>query len=84
MVDKTAITFGLQATPAKPVPSDWRAWRVDRVFPKRNVAEHEKNWEQRGVDVVSAETGQGIIVCSDRPLNFVFHNIFILFFHHIE
>ncbi len=45
------ITFGLQATPVKPVPEDWRAWRADRVWPKRNWKTREMNWEDRGVPV---------------------------------
>ncbi len=43
------ITFGLQATPVKPVPPDWRAWRVDRVWPRRLLEQAEMNWEERGV-----------------------------------
>lgn len=42
-------TFGLQATPVKPVPPDWRAWRVDRVWPRRSQATMELRWEERGV-----------------------------------
>lgn len=45
------ITFGLQATPVKPVPPDWRAWRVDRVWPKRSEATHDVRWEEEGVPV---------------------------------
>ncbi len=45
------ITFGLQATPVKPVPEDWRAWRVDRVWPKRNEMTHDERWEEQGVPI---------------------------------
>ncbi|MEA3403857.1 MAG: DUF6067 family protein [Armatimonadota bacterium] len=43
------ITFGLQATPVKPVPEDWRAWRADRVYPRRLQQRAEMHWEERGI-----------------------------------
>ena len=43
------LTFALQATPVKPVPPDWRAWRADRVWPSRYAAKHAVDWEEEGI-----------------------------------
>ncbi len=49
LMQGTSLTFGLQATPAKPAPDDWRSWRVDRVWVKRQLAKMELSLEDRDV-----------------------------------
>ena len=44
------FTFGLQATPVKRVPADWREWRVDSVRPKQ-VAAKQIDWEGMGLPI---------------------------------
>lgn len=49
-VSRKQLTFGLQATPVKPVPSDWREWRVETVRPKRSASK-QIPWEQMGMPI---------------------------------
>jgi hypothetical protein len=44
------LTFGLQATPVKPVPPDWREWRIERVAEKR-LAAKQTEWEKQGLPI---------------------------------
>ena len=43
------IVFGLQATPVKPVPPDWRAWRTERIYTPRLAKKHGTDWKALGV-----------------------------------
>lgn len=43
------IVFGLQATPVKPVPADWRAWRTDYIWPPRQSRTLAIDWKSLGV-----------------------------------
>ena len=43
------FVFGLQATPVKPVPPDWRAWRADYQYTPRLARKHFIDWEGEGV-----------------------------------
>lgn len=43
------LVFGLMATPAKPAPADWRAWRVDRIWSPAYARKHAVDWEQEGI-----------------------------------
>jgi len=46
------IVFGLQATPVKPLPPDWRAWRVDSLYTTaRRVRKHFIDWRALGVGI---------------------------------
>ena len=46
------IVFGLQATPVKPLPPDWRAWRVDSLYTTaRRVQKHFIDWRSLGVEL---------------------------------
>lgn len=43
------LVFGLQATPVKPVPPDWRAWRADYQYTRRLAQKHLIDWEAEGI-----------------------------------
>jgi len=49
-VARKQLTFGLQATPVKSVPPDWREWRVESVRPKRTAAK-QIEWEKMGLPI---------------------------------
>ncbi len=49
-VARKQLTFGLQATPVKPVPPDWREWRVETARSKRMAAQ-QIDWEKQGLPI---------------------------------
>lgn len=52
-VARKQLTFGLQATPVKPVPPDWREWRIERVDAKRSAPPPSTrvDWEKAGLPI---------------------------------
>jgi hypothetical protein len=45
------LVFGLQATPVKPVPADWRAWREDYLYVPRLEKTMALDWKELGVPI---------------------------------